>query len=115
MTNFWKNYQYLCERNGESVYDVAKACGVKGTGTITYWRQGSKPKSDTLQQICDYFGVTATDLFHNDLEQREKSTHAYAQALDDPLYAAISQLTPEQRMLVKGFIAGLNANSNMLL
>ena len=115
MTNFWKNYQYLCEKTGESVYDVAKECGVKGTGTLTYWRQGSKPKSDTLQKICDHFGVTATDLFHNDLEQREKSTYAYAQALDDPLYAAIVNLTPEQRVLVKGFIAGLRANQDISL
>lgn len=115
MTNFWKNYQYLCERKGLSVYDVAKDCGVKGTGTISYWRQGSKPKTDTLQKICDYFDVSPTDLLHGDLEQKEKSTYAYAQALDDPLYAAIIRLTPEQRVLVKGFIAGLKANSDMPL
>ena len=115
MSNFWQNYQYLCEKHGKSVYDVAKECGVKGTGTLTYWRQGSKPKAETLQKICDYFGVTASDLFHNDLEQREKRAYAYAQATDDPLYAAIIKLTPEQRVLVKGFIAGLRANEDITL
>jgi hypothetical protein len=35
--------------------------------------------------------------------------------LDDPLYAAIVKLTPEQRVLVKGFIAGLRANENIQL
>lgn len=115
MSNFWKNYQYLCEKNGKSVYEVATSCGVKGTGTITYWRQGSKPKADTLQKICDYFGVTATNLFHDDLEQKEKTADAFAQAANDPLYTAILNLTAEQRVLVKGFIAGLRANSDMPL
>ena len=115
MNNFWLNYQYLCAKNGESVYDVARKFGIKSTSSVVYWKQGSKPKAEVLQQICDYFNVTATDLLHNDLEQREKNAHAYAQALDDPLYAAIVKLTPEQRVLVKGFIAGLRANENMQL
>lgn len=115
MDNFWKNYQYLCSERGETVYDVARKFGIKSTSTVVYWKQGSKPKAEILQQLCEYFGVSATDLLHNDLKQRQNSDPASAQMLNDPLYAAIIKLTPEQRVLVKGFIAGLRANQDNIL
>ena len=115
MSNFWKNYQYLCSKKGVSVYEAAKACGVKGTGTISYWRQGSKPNADNLNRMLEYFGVGAYDLVHGDIEASDKANDISYQAANDPLYNAITRLTPQQRTLVQGFIAGLMAKSDISL
>ena len=115
MDNFWKNYQYLCAKKGVSVYDAAKACGVKGTGTVSYWRRGSRPNTENLNNMVNYFGVDPYELVHGDIEAQEKAAREFALATDDPLYNAIQKLTPQQRTLVQGFIAGLRANSDMPL
>lgn len=108
--NFWNNYQFLCIKNGLSVYDVARKCGIKGTGTVSYWRQGSVPKPDTLNKIAQYFSVSPSDLTDIDLSALE--TLSSSNAADDPLYAAILKLSPQKRALAMAFIAGLNANSD---
>lgn len=115
MDNFWKNYQYLCAKKGVSVYEAAKACGVKGTGTVSYWKKGSKPNSDNLNRMMDYFGIDAYSLIHDDIEQRERNNMFTTKAAEDPLYNAILKLSPHQRTLVQGFIAGLRANSDISL
>ena len=107
--NFWNNYQYLCNKNGLSVYDVAKKFGVKSTATVSYWRQGSVPKDSFLGQVSQFFSVPVSDLLDADLEALDvlnKSGKA-----DDPVYAAILKLNPQKRQLVMAFIAGLTAGS----
>lgn len=115
MDNFWKNYQYLCAKKGVSVYEAAKACGVKGTGTVSYWRKGSKPNTDNLNRMLDYFGVDPYELVYGDVEAADKAGTLATQAANDPLYNAILRLTPQQRTLVQGFIAGLMAKSDISL
>lgn len=48
----------LCEKNGVKPYHVSKCTGVS-TATLTEWKKGTyTPKTDKLQKIADYFGVT---------------------------------------------------------
>ena len=115
MDNFWKNYQYLCAKKGVSVYEAAKACGVKGTGTVSYWKHGSKPNADNLNKMVEYFGVDAYQLVYGDIEAADKANSFAGKAINDPLYNAILNLTPQQRTLVQGFIAGLMAKSDISL
>ena len=108
--NFWNNYQYLCTKNGLSVYDVAKKFGIKSTATVSYWRQGSVPKPDILRNIADFFAVSPHDLTDADLQGLDiLSTSGNA---EDPIYSAILKLTPQKRQLVMAFIAGLTAVSD---
>ena len=115
MDNFWKNYQYLCAKKGVSVYEAAKACGVKGTGTVSYWKRGSRPNTDNLNRMLEYFGVDPYELLYGDLEASAKAAMFSDKMSDDPLYNAIINLTPQQRTLVQGFIAGLMAKSDISL
>lgn len=115
MDNFWKNYQYLCSKKGVSVYEAAKACGVKGTGTVSYWRKGSKPNTDNLNRMLEYFGVDPYELVYGDIEASDKADSLAGRISNDPLYNAILNLTPQQRTLVQGFIAGLMAKSDISL
>lgn len=112
MDNFWKNYQYLCAKKGVSVYEAAKACGIKSSGTVSYWRNGSRPNAETLNNMLAYFGVDPFEFIHGDIEAHDRAKQFQSQVADDPLYSAILKLTPQQRILVMGFIAGLSANSD---
>lgn len=51
-------FKKLCEKNGVSSADVARATGV-AKATLSEWKKGTyRPKADKLQKIADYFGVT---------------------------------------------------------
>lgn len=108
MNNFWKNYQYLCNKKGVSVYEAATANGVTSASSVSYWRKGSTPHVDTLNKLRKYFDVTY-DLVYQDIELLESSP-APSHLQEDPLYSDIMKLNTTQRTLVKGFIAGLLAN-----
>lgn len=43
----------------------------------------------------------------------ELASRNAAVATNDPLYAAIAKLTPQQKQIVMAFVAGLNVNPNM--
>lgn len=103
---FWKNYQYLCDKNKLSVYDVAKKCGIKSTATVSYWRQGSTPKMSVLNKMSQFFAVPIGDLLSVDLAALD--TLNTPGAPDDPIYSAILKLTPTKRALVMAYISGLN-------
>ena len=51
-------FKKLCEKNGVSSADVARATGV-AKATLSEWKKGTyRPKADKLQKIADYFNVT---------------------------------------------------------
>lgn len=51
-------FEDLCKRKGVKASEVARSTGVS-TSTISAWKQGQyTPKSDKLQKIADYFGVS---------------------------------------------------------
>lgn len=112
--NFWKNYEYLCQRKGVSVYKAASDCHIKGTSTISYWRRGSKPNAENLNALTEYFGVTASQLIYDDLTAIGQ-TESASRADDDALYYAIKKLSPQQKQVAMAFIAGLTANIDMPL
>lgn len=65
---FWTQYQFLCQSVGKSPNGVAKEIGLS-SGSVTFWKNGKIPKSDTLKKIADYFGVTVDFLLGDDKNQ----------------------------------------------
>lgn len=66
-------FDELIKQKGLSAYKVAKDTGISQT-TLSDWKRGrSIPKTDKLQKIADYLGVTLDYLLGN--EQKEKPTH----------------------------------------
>lgn len=59
---FWTNFETMCKQKGVAPNVAAKACGIKSTGTVTGWRNGSLPRPKILKKIADYFGCTVEDL-----------------------------------------------------
>ena len=51
-------FENLLQKYGVTTYKVAKETGISQT-TFSNWKSGrSTPKTDALQKIADYFGVT---------------------------------------------------------
>ena len=61
---FWNNYVALCNERNEAPNVVAKKCGVKSTGTVTGWKNGSIPRQGLLTKLADYFGCATADLLY---------------------------------------------------
>jgi transcriptional regulator with XRE-family HTH domain len=54
----YERYEELCKEKGVSNYRISKATGIP-QATLSDWKNGkSTPKSDKLQIIADYFGVS---------------------------------------------------------
>ena len=54
---FFDRFHELCRRCGSSPNAVAKALGIP-SGSVTAWKQGSLPRSATLNKLAAYFDVS---------------------------------------------------------
>ena len=58
----YENFVKLLEQKGVKVSDVSKATGIRQS-VFSDWKAGRyAPKTDKLQLIADYFGVTIEEL-----------------------------------------------------
>ncbi len=65
-------YENLLKNKKVSNYKVAKETGITQT-TLSAWKNGKiTPKTDTLQKIADYFGVSLDYLTGNSVVQNKK-------------------------------------------
>ena len=58
---FYENFKLLCAERGTTPTAVAKAMGIS-TSMTANWKKGGVPRSDTLQKVADYFGVSVSYL-----------------------------------------------------
>ena len=54
MSVFFERFNALCLERGETPNAVAKKLGIP-SGSITAWKKGTSPRTDTLYKIADYF------------------------------------------------------------
>ena len=62
---FWKRFYILCEKHKTKPLNVVNTLSI-GAGSITKWKNGSIPNSETLLKIADYFNVTVDYLLGRD-------------------------------------------------
>lgn len=67
---FYDNLIKLCGEKGISLTVLVTVELKMSSSNVTKWRKGVVPKSDTVQKIADYFGVT-TDFLLNGPTQNE--------------------------------------------
>lgn len=53
---FWKNLVFLCTQKQTTPTALALSLGL-ARGSVTRWKNGSKPNDTTVRKIADYFGV----------------------------------------------------------
>lgn len=53
----------LCEEKNMSQYEVAKRAGMTQSSMSNLMNRGSKPRVDTLEKICQGFGISLAQFF----------------------------------------------------
>ena len=69
---FYEQIRKLCFDRGMSMREFAISMGL-GQNTPTRWKQGTIPRSDTLQRIADYFGVSVDFLLNGEAQPASNS------------------------------------------
>ena len=63
---FYEKYLLLCQQRGKSPSAVANAIGLNNS-SVTYWKRGSMPKSETVVKLADYFGIPSDYLIDEEM------------------------------------------------
>ncbi|QEY33712.1 helix-turn-helix transcriptional regulator [Caproiciproducens galactitolivorans] len=92
---FYDVFAKLCEERGIKPSKAAEECGINKSNVSNWKNNGYVPRSDALNKIADYFGVSVDYLLGN--EQKEKSLVNN----DEELTAYLEELKtrPEMKML----------------
>lgn len=109
---YYRRFEQLCKRDGVTPSQVSKSTGIS-TATLSSWKNGKyTPKTDKLQKIADYFGVTleylmsGTSDVNKDIEGKkpfyyvdEQAARLAQEIFDDPdmrtLYHMKRNMDPE--------------------
>ena len=68
---FDERLKELCKQKGTTVTTVVKELGMS-TGNISKWKNGNKPKADSVSALAEYLGVS-TDYLLGIEEVKQKS------------------------------------------
>lgn len=78
---FYDVFAKLCEERGIKPSKAAEECGINKSNVSNWKNNGYVPRSDALNKIADYFGVTVDYLLGN--EQKEKPITDESNELDN--------------------------------
>lgn len=91
-----KKIETLRFQRGWSVYELAQESGITQSTLSSLNKRGNPPKLDTLECICEAFGITLAQFFMEDEEQEMLSAN------ERELIDLYRRLTPEkQRALIE--------------
>lgn len=91
-----KKIETLRFQRGWSVYELAQEFGITQSTLSSLNKRGNPPKLDTLECICEAFGITLAQFFMEDEEQEMLSAN------EKELIDLYRRLTPEkQRALIE--------------
>lgn len=65
---FYDKLMYLIDKRGISRNKMVTDLGLNKNSTQNWQKQGTKPRSETMALIAEYFGVTAESLSDDDME-----------------------------------------------
>ena len=75
---FYDKFADLCEKKGVRLGQAASEMGLSGAAVSRWKRYGYSPRSESMQRIADYFGVSISSLMEDEkkgpqaLSEKEK-------------------------------------------
>lgn len=111
MSTLAENIDSLCKSRGISGYRLCKSVGIS-PNFLTELRNGRRNgiSAKNADKIAAYFGVSVGFLLGTESqEQKEKLAPISESELDAELIRRLSELSPEERKLVDGFVQGILA------
>ena len=93
-----KKIEELRFKRGWSLYELALEAGITQSTLTSMIKRGNPPKIETLQALCEAFGITLSQFFLDDeqseiLSQKEKE-----------LISSFRALSPEKQQALLNFI-----------
>lgn len=106
---FYDNLLNLCKEKHISLTHLVTKEIKMSVSNVTKWKEGKVPKSDTVQKIANYFGVSVDYLLGNEqFDKKEKSpaTKAEDKVPDDFILLArkTESIPPEKRKQLYMFL-----------
>ena len=92
-----KNIEKLRKERGWTVYELALESGITQSTLASMLQRNTPPRIETLQCLCDAFGITLAQFFLEDekievLSEREKSFLTEFRKLSDKKQQALLEL-----------------------
>lgn len=92
-----KKIEKLRFQRGWSMYELAQEAGITQSTLTSMMKRGNPPKIDTLECICEAFGITLVQFFMEDekleiLSPTEKDLISLFRNLSDPKKQALIDL-----------------------
>lgn len=112
-------FERLCRDKGVRPSDVSKATGISAA-TFSSWKSGAyAPKTDKLQKIAEYFGVTVEYLMTGEAKDgyylNPETAKAAQEVFDDPnlraLFHAARGSSPENIQIAADLLTKLKATN----
>ena len=100
---FFDNLYKVCKQKNTTPNGMAKIIGIS-SGSVTSWKKGTVPKSDTLQKIAEYLNVSTDYLLGN--EQKEKSLSEKDKLIAD-INCMLSSKSKDELLYYKDLISRL--------
>lgn len=108
MSAFYDNFLSHCNRIGKSPSKVILEIGLQKS-SVTRWKAGGNPTDATAQKVANYFNISVSELFDEELNKKKPTSLSESGPAYPPKY---DLLTPENREIVDRLIAGLVENQS---
>ena len=111
---FWNNFYALCIKNNKKPLQVVKEIGI-AAGSITHWKNGTRPSEKNLEKLALYFGVTPDYFFvdHSNTQQKETPSEEGESVVIVSRSGKrfVHHLSPEQLDILDGMIDQMEKNN----
>lgn len=92
-----KKIETLRYQRGWSMYELAQEMGITQSTLTSIMRRGNPPKIDTLERICEAFGISLAQFFIEDeeveiLNKKEKELIALFRKMPENKQTALIEL-----------------------
>lgn len=105
---FFTKYLELCSEKGVKPSTAAVQMGLSKS-SVTRWRNGSTPDTETLNVIAAYFGVSTDYLLDNTTIKNPPNQQEPEDIAKVALFGGDSEVTPEMWQEVKDFVEYVKA------
>ena len=93
-----KKIMDMCFQRGWTLYTLSLEAGITQSTLQSMMNRGNAPKIETLQAICEAFGITLSQFFLENEQAEILSANEVA------LIASFRRLTPEKQQALLKFI-----------
>lgn len=93
---FYDIYEQLCNEFGEKPYSLPVKLGAKSNSVVAQWRKGSIPRSDMLNKIANYFGVSVGYLLGKEDKKNDAPSEDDKASIRNRINFKMDQMSEEQ-------------------